>query len=76
MCGEKIIGHSRTMGTGAFSEIEIDTTRGGPEIRQLPSFAFISLSNRRFNVGGGHPKHLFICARGSYAARCLVSRAR
>lgn len=31
-----------------------------PKIRQSPSFASISPSNRRFNVGG-HPKHLFIC---------------
>jgi len=58
MCGEKIIEHSRTMDTGAFSEMEIDTW--SPKIRQPASFASISPYNRRFNVGG-HPKHLFIC---------------
>lgn len=63
MCGEKNHRALKDDGcTGAFSEMGIDTTRGGPKIRQSPS----SLSHpsfpskRRFNVGG-HPKHLFIC---------------
>lgn len=50
MRAEKIIGHSRMMGAGAFGEMgdRYDAqgfVRYGPEIRQPPSRAFISLSS-------------------------------
>lgn len=75
MCGEKFIEHSRTTGTGAFSEIEIDTTRGSP-----PKFVSCPLSHSSPSpiavLTSAATPSIYLFARGSYAARCLVSRRR
>jgi len=49
MCAEKIIEHTRMIGTGAFGEMgdryDAQTSHYSSEIRQPPSLAFISLSS-------------------------------
>lgn len=69
------------MGTGAFSEIEIDTTRGIVPPPLLPRNSSAALFRIHLPLAiaaltSAATPSIYLFARGSYAARCLVSRAR